>query len=82
VTTEATQESVVQATVGRIVHFWGRDIQGEPLSPRAAIVTGVHEGNKLSMAVFSGNGHFQSGWQYVPYSKEPRLEHWSWPEKK
>lgn len=43
---------VITPTVGRIVHFYGKDCE----DPRAAIVTCVHSDTKVNLTVFGSTG--------------------------
>lgn len=68
-------------TVGRIVHYRSYGTPGGEFLPeaRAAIVTAVHEGGEVALAVLNPTGVFFS--LSVPFSETPAPGSWSWPPR-
>lgn len=68
----------MEPEIGRIVHYQSYGTPNgefEP-KPRPAIITEVHDDNKVSATVFQPQGMY---FNELPFSEEPKPGHWSWP---
>ena len=73
-------------SIGRIVHFGAKDTVSDvpyekaELLACAAIITAVHEDNKVHLHVFSHSGAAGPA-SFIPYSPTLKEGHWSWPPR-
>lgn len=77
----------MKPSVSRVVHFHGtlvtEDNQCEVSLPFAAIIANVNEDGTVNLFVIdrTGEANAYGGHQNIPYSEEPKPDHWSWPPR-
>jgi hypothetical protein len=70
-------------TIGRIVHYqaYGTSDGKYPSAPRAAVVTEVHEGEVIGLAILNPTGMFFTRDVQHATGDTPAAGCWNWPPK-